>query len=347
MSRHPAWIALLSAALFGAAAPAGKWLLADLPPLQLAGLLYLGAALGVAPFALRTGGLTAFPRGQRARAQLVGAIVFGGLLGPVFLLIGLSQASAASVSLWLTLEGVATAALGALWFHDPLHRWGWLGAAGALASSALLSAGSGTAGFVAGAWVAAACVCWALDNHFTALQAELSPAAIALWKGAVAGSVNLGLGLAFGPWHASGSSLAAALAAGAICYGASSALYVSAAHALGATRAQLSFASAPLFGVLLAVGVLGEPFGPREAVVALGMASGLALVLRDKHAHAHRHARLAHTHWHRHDDGHHSHAHREEPAALLHAHWHAHEPLAHAHSHWPDLHHRHAHRKET
>jgi hypothetical protein len=49
-------LALASAALFGAATPASKALLADLSPFQLAGLLYLGAALGVAPVAWRRGG---------------------------------------------------------------------------------------------------------------------------------------------------------------------------------------------------------------------------------------------------------------------------------------------------
>ena len=38
-------LALIAAALFGASMPASKLLLEDLAPFQLAGLLYLGAAL--------------------------------------------------------------------------------------------------------------------------------------------------------------------------------------------------------------------------------------------------------------------------------------------------------------
>src|SRR5947209_19444260 len=48
VSAAPA-LGLLSALLFGAATPAGKMLLGDFTPFQLAGLLYLGAAAGVAP----------------------------------------------------------------------------------------------------------------------------------------------------------------------------------------------------------------------------------------------------------------------------------------------------------
>ena len=76
---------LLSAALFGASTPAAKALLGSLSPLLLSGILYAGAALAVAPRAVR--GL----RGRRAAdrrnlARLLGAVVFGGLVGPVLLL---------------------------------------------------------------------------------------------------------------------------------------------------------------------------------------------------------------------------------------------------------------------
>jgi drug/metabolite transporter (DMT)-like permease len=280
------------------------------------------------------------------RSRLAGAIALGGALGPVLMLVGLARAGAAEVSLWLNLEAVFTAALGALFFRDPLSRLGWLGATGVIAACALLFVGGDAAGFVAATWIAAACICWALDNHWTALLGDLSPAAITLWKGAVAGSLNLTLGLALAPWQAEFGAVCAALATGAICYGASISLYVASAQALGATRAQLVFASAPFFGVALAVGLLGEPFGARELAAAVVMAGSLALVLRGQHLHLHRHEPAAHVHWHRHDDGHHAHAHQPDAAASFHAHWHEHEPLAHAHAHHPDLHHRHAHMKE-
>ncbi|TMI05193.1 MAG: EamA family transporter, partial [Betaproteobacteria bacterium] len=39
--------ALISAALFGASTPLAKMLLGEVPPLALAGLLYLGSGLGL------------------------------------------------------------------------------------------------------------------------------------------------------------------------------------------------------------------------------------------------------------------------------------------------------------
>jgi drug/metabolite transporter (DMT)-like permease len=340
----PIAIALLSAALFGAATPASKWLLGELTPLQLAGLLYLGAALGVTP-ALAAARSVPLPRTRQGGWLLVGAIGFGGILGPVLLLLGLSLASAASVSLWLNLELAATAVLGVWLFHDRLGAGGWLGAAAAVGAGVLLSLGEGAAGLAAGGLVAAACVCWALDNHWTARLDALPPSATTFWKGVVAGATNLALGLALAPFPASASAVGFALGTGVLSYGASITLYVISAQAIGATRAQVLFASAPFFGVGLAALWLGEPVTLVQGAAAGVLALSVALVMRDRHAHPHEHRALAHVHWHRHDDGHHDHAHEggEPQGALAHSHWHEHEPVRHAHPHWPDLHHRHRH----
>ena len=340
----PALLALLAAALFGAATPASKLLLDELAPLQLAGLLYLGAAFGAAPAALGRGRGAGLPGDAANRLRLGGAIVFGGVLAPVLLLLGLRLAHAASVALWLNLELAATAALGALLFRDPLGRLGWAGVAGVLGSGLLLSFGEGASGLRAGALVAAACLCWGLDNHWTALLDGVPAAASTLWKGAAAGTVNLVLALLVVPWHASASAVGLALALGALSYGASITLYVVAAQGIGATRAQLVFASAPFFGVALSAALLGESLTPAQLGAAALLLVSLGLVFRDRHGHWHLHEALSHTHWHRHDDGHHLHVHPGAPPALRHAHWHDHEPLRHAHPHWPDLHHRHGHR---
>jgi drug/metabolite transporter (DMT)-like permease len=157
----PLVLALLSAALFGAATPASRALLAEVSPFQLAGLLYLGAALGVAPFAWRHGRFR-LPGtdDRRNRMRLLGAVVAGGIAGPVLLLFGLRLAGAASVSLWLTLELVATALLGALFFRESLGRLGWIGVTAAIAAAAVLAGLDPQAGILACLLVGAACLCW-------------------------------------------------------------------------------------------------------------------------------------------------------------------------------------------
>jgi drug/metabolite transporter (DMT)-like permease len=340
----PIAAAVLAAALFGAATPAAKLMLGGLTPFQLAGLLYLGAALGVAPFALRGARLGLPARGDRAnRLRLGGAILAGGVAGPVLLLFGLREAAAGSVSLWLNFELAATAVLGVLLFREHLGGFGWGGVAAAFAGAAILALPEGAAGAMAAALVLAACVCWGLDNHLTALIDGITPGQSTFWKGLAAGATNLAIGAALDPLSAGAALLAAALLVGVAAYGASIVLYIASAQALGATRAQIAFASAPFFGAALSVPLLGETLGAAHFAAGALFAAGIALFAVERHAHRHVHEPLEHEHWHRHDDGHHNHAHAGLPRSTLHTHRHRHEALEHAHPHWPDLHHRHRH----
>jgi drug/metabolite transporter (DMT)-like permease len=336
---------LLAAVLFGASAPASKLLLASFGPFTLAGLLYLGAALAVAPSALHARSAAPLvPRDAASRRLLAGAIGLGGIVGPVLLLVALRASGAGSVSLLLNLEMAATAALGALFFREPLGPAGWCGVAGVVGAGIALSAGAGWPGFAAAGLVAGACIAWGLDNHWTALQAGLTPVQTTLWKGAAAGSVNLSLGLVAEPWPgASPAVWFAALTVGGLAYGASIALYVAGAQQLGATRAQACFASAPFLGAALSFAILGEPFGARVGFAAALLLVSVSVLLTGRHAHEHRHEALVHVHAHRHDDDHHAHAHPGLPPGTEHTHWHRHEPVVHRHAHGPDLHHRHRH----
>lgn len=337
--------ALLSAILFGAATPASKALLEGFTPFQLAGLLYLGAALAVAPAALRQGGLALPGKSDRAnRWRLLGAVVFGGILGPVALLFGLHLAGAASVSLWLNLEMAATAVLGAVLFRDHLGKVGWLGVVAAFVASTLVVWAPGNAGMAAGLLVLAACICWGLDNHLTALIDGITPSQSTMWKGLIAGTVNLAIGWGLDPLASGLQPVALALVIGALSYGASIVLYIRSAQALGATRSQVLFASAPFFGVALSVLLLGEQLSLMHAIATPLFLLGVALLMMDGHAHAHVHEATTHEHYHRHDDGHHDHEHPDLDRSAGHTHIHTHTRLEHSHPHWPDIHHRHSHK---
>src|SRR6266850_4667278 len=108
--------ALAAALLFGASTPVAKILLGQVEPMQLAGLLYFGSGSGLAiwwwlRFRFQRGG------SQEASLQLsdlpwlAGAILAGGIIGPVLLMVGLALTPASSASLLLNLEGVFTALL--------------------------------------------------------------------------------------------------------------------------------------------------------------------------------------------------------------------------------------------
>ena len=341
---QPVLLALAAAALFGAATPVSKLLLGSISPFQLAGLLYWGAAAGVLPLLIaeqRSGRPLLMPwrMPPRTRPLLLGAVVLGGVVGPVLLLLGLQLAQAASVSLWLNLEAVATALFGYFLFRDRLGRNGWLGAGGILAAALLLTVGEGAAGWQAGLLVAGATTAWALDNHFTALIDEISPAQSTLWKGVVAGSVNLLMGLWISPWQGQWAHVALALLVGVFAYGFSIVFYIHSAQQLGATRSQLLFSTAPYFGMALAVWLLGEPLSGLQLGSALLVGISVLVLTVEWHSHDHEHHVMAHEHAHTHDE-HHTHPH-EGAVTAGHSHAHTHEAQRHAHRHWPDLHHRH------
>jgi drug/metabolite transporter (DMT)-like permease len=335
MPKFPLAMAFLAALLFGAATPASKKLLQTLPTFQLAGLLYLGAALGVIPLIVKEKKFSWPWKLDRTTAlRLLGAISLGGVVGPVLLLFGLN------------LELIATVLFGYLVFRDKLSPHAWVATVGTLAAATLLSISEGYAGVQAGLLVTMACLCWGLDNHFTALITGITPAQTTLWKGVVAGSINLVIGLQLDAYTAAVSLTAAALVVGVFSYGISLLLYITSAQRLGATRSQIIFSSAPFFGVILAATFLREPISLAQIIATLVIIISLVFLFFEQHLHSHRHEATVHEHWHRHDDGHHDHLFPGTPHATYHSHRHEHKATTHTHPHWPDPEHRHEHNED-
>lgn len=337
-----ALLALASAALFGATAPALKPIAGAMHPVLLAGLLYLGSFMGL--FAVRS------VRGkvEEARLQrndlpaLGGAIVAGGMLAPVLLVWGLSGLAASSASLLLASEAVLTM-LVALLFREAVTGRVWVAAVLIFGAAALLAWSPGTRLLLSphALAVLAACLLWALDNNLTARIALADPFAIAMWKGLAAGAVNTVLGLALAP-SAPAMSWAAALVVGAIGYGVSLVLYVLAQRHLGAARTAAHFGTAPFFGAVLAVLLLNEPLSLSLGAAFALTAFGTWVAVSEQHGHEHDHEAMKHEHRHVHDK-HHQHAHQGDEGPEPHSHSHSHAPLRHRHAHFPDLHHRHRH----
>lgn len=102
---------LAAAALFGASTPFAKVLVAETSPVLLAALLYLGSGAGLWLLRLLRPGAQRSALAWRDLPWLGGAVLFGGVLGPVLLLVGLRSTPAAVASLLLNLEGVFTVLL--------------------------------------------------------------------------------------------------------------------------------------------------------------------------------------------------------------------------------------------
>jgi len=349
MSIRSAAPALTAALLFGASTPLAKLLVGEVSPLLLAGLLYLGSGLGLgvllAVRKLRAKGEdSAAMRIPKAELPwLLGAIFFGGVLGPALLMSGLTQTSGASASLLLNVEGVLTAVIAWVVFKENADRQIVLGMVAIALGGVLLSWSPGGAAFTPGALlVCGACLCWAIDNNLTRKVSTNDAMLVAGLKGLLAGTSNVALALVGGAALPSLPVLTGSLAVGFLGYGISLTLFVVALRTLGTARSGAYFSVAPLFGVVISLALWPELPGLFFWVAAALMCMGVWLHVKEHHVHEHRHQPLRHDHRHVHDE-HHQHAHAFAVAGEPHSHVHVHEVLTHKHPHYPDIHHRHGH----
>ncbi len=342
--RQPGVAAALGAALlFGAGTPSAKLLLHDVSPWLLAGLLYLGSGLGLTLYRL----LNHSPAVRLPRKEIfwfAAAILAGGIIGPVLLMVGLMGMPASGASLLLNAEGVFTALLAWFAFKENFDRRIAVGM-GAIVTGAVVLSWSGEARFT-GLWpmlaILGACFAWSIDNNLTRKISLTDATWIASVKGLVSGTVNLILALSLGAAMPAFPELVGALVVGLLAYGVSLTLFVVGLRHLGTARTGAYFSVAPFFGALLAL-LMGDPVTIPIIISGSLMAFGTWLHLTERHEHSHAHAVLEHDHEHFHDE-HHQHKHDMIfPAGTKHTHPHWHKPLTHTHSHFPDTHHQHNH----
>lgn len=339
--------AIAAAALFGASTPFAKLLGAEVEPILLGGLLYLGSGIGLGVARLvRDRGWTPPALTPAEWPWLLGAILFGGILGPVALMFGLRHASGSAASLLLNLEAVLTAVIAWIVFRENAGHRVVLGMAAIVAGGVVLSWPSGAAG--AADWlgppaIAGACLCWAIDNNLTRRVSASDALFIAGSKGLVAGAVNCGLALALGSTWPDGPAWVATMAIGLLGYGISLVLFVLALRGLGSARTGAYFSAAPFLGAAVSLVLLGEAAPPAFWFACALMATGVWLHVTERHSHAHTHYPEEHRHLHSHDE-HHQHPHPPDwDGHEPHDHPHRHDLLSHDHPHFPDTHHRHGH----
>ncbi len=339
--------ALLAAALFGASTPLAKRLIGEISPVLMGGLLYLGSGVGLGVARLvRDGGWKASGLARGEWPWLLGAIFFGGIVGPVALLFGLTRMSGSTASLLLNLEAVLTALIAWLVFKENADRRVVLGMAAIVAGGVALSwpsAAANTSDWIGPALIAAACACWAIDNNLTRKVSASDALFIASSKGLMAGGFNTVLAISLGAALPNVFTVSSAMLLGFLGYGLSLVLFVLALRGLGAARTGAYFSVAPFIGAAVAIGLLGETATLSFWLAATLMAVGVWLHLTEHHAHHHAHDAEAHEHSHSHD-AHHQHVHEVAfAAAATHSHWHEHVVVTHKHQHFPDIHHRHEH----
>jgi drug/metabolite transporter (DMT)-like permease len=335
--------ALGAALLFGIGTPLAKFLLEAVSPWLLAGLLYLGSGLGLKLYRLFIKA-PAVHLPPNERFWFGGAILSGGVIGPVLLMLGLSGMPASGASLLLNAESVFTALLAWFAFKENFDHRIALGMAAIVVGAVVLS--WPTEAQFSSLWpslsVLGACFAWGIDNNLTRKVSLTDATWVASTKGLVSGTINLILAFSLGASMPAFPNLAGAMLIGFFAYGVSLALFVVGLRHLGSARTGAYFSVAPFFGALVAV-LMGETITIPLLDSGGLMGNGVWLHLTERHEHQHTHEEMCHEHGHVHDE-HHQHEHNPPvPLGTRHSHVHKHQPLTHTHLHFPDSHHRHSH----
>lgn len=258
--RRGIFLAILAAALYAINSPFSKLLLDYMPATLMAGMLYIGAGVGM-------GAVLIFRKANKIRSDgekitasdlpYVLMMIILDVAAPILLLSGLERTSAANASLLNNFEIVATALIALLIFGERISKRLWLGITFVSLSCLLLSfEGKASLQFSVGSLlVLLASLCWGLENNCTRRLSSKDPLIIVLLKGIFSGGASLAIGLIIGERFTVIWAVFAVLAVGFVAYGMSIFCYVYAQRYLGAARTGAYYAIAPFIGTLLSLAV--------------------------------------------------------------------------------------------
>ena len=314
--------ALLASVLFASSVPFSKLLLHEIEPVMLAALLYLGSGTGlllIKKIARQTAFKGEADLGKSDIPWLMGAILFGGLAAPVVLMFGLKATPAATASLLLNFEGVATSLIAVIMFKEAIDKRIWIAITAITLATVILTWDLRSAlGFSIGALgVIAACIFWGLDNNLTRHISSKDPVTITILKGLVAGSFSLCIAVALKNHLPGMSHIFLAALLGFVAYGLSIVLFISSMRNLGAARTCAYFGTSPFIGAILSFVVFRELPDILFIIAAPIMIFGVIYLLNEEHEHAHTHEEIEHEHGHDHEDEHHLHEHERHQTDFI------------------------------
>ncbi|MEZ4508582.1 MAG: DMT family transporter [Eubacteriales bacterium] len=251
-------LALAAAALYAFSTPLSKLLLQSVPPVLLAGFLYLGAGVGACLVLLAGGVARRSAPVKRAFAKRDAPFVAGmialDVLAPVLLMLGLKRAAASNAALLNNFEIVATALFALLAFRERVSKRLWLAIGLITCASCLLTFDAeGGLAFSSGSilvllaaaswdWRTTAQGCFPIRTRILIIAIKgIGSGACALWA----------IGYFAGERFGDAKNLLLAMLIGCFAYGLSIACYIRAQRTLGAAKTSAHCAAALLIGTAL------------------------------------------------------------------------------------------------
>ena len=320
--------ALAAAVFYALNVPCSKLLLGHIPPTFMAGLLYLGAGIGVGMMYLfhRKKEKPEERLNRKDLPYTVGMVLLD-IIAPILLMIGINIGTSANASLLGNFEIVATTVIALLIFKENVSGKLWAAVVLITLSSMILSfGGSDIFSFSVGSlFVLGATVCWGLENNCTRSISEKSTYQIVTIKGFCSGAGSVIVALILGEKLSGMMYVLPALLLGFVAYGLSIFTYIRAQKTLGAAKTSAYYAAAPFIGAFLSFVLLHEELTAAYIVALIVMTAGTALVVTDTLAKHHSHEHI-HTLTHTHDGSTHTHT-------VTHSHEHTHYVTDDRHDH--------------
>ena len=279
----PIILALFAAIFYALNIPLSKLLLDEVSPTMLAGLLYLGAGLGIGvffPFSAKKNGKSNM-LSKSDTPFVIGMIVLD-IAAPILLMFGISKTSGSSAALLNNFEIVATALIALLIFKEKIKPKLWIAIVLVTAASVILTYSGGDMTFSYGAlFVLGAAVCWGFENNCTRKISDKNVYEIVTVKGLCCGISSIAIALIIGESFPVWNYLLYALLLGFVAYGLSIFFYIKAQNKLGAAKTSAFYAVNPFIGAILSLIIFNDTLA-WNFYVALGiMIIGTAFIIID------------------------------------------------------------------
>jgi len=256
--------AILAAALYAISSPISKILLDEIPPTMMAALLYLGAGIGmsiISLYRLKTGKMSQEMKLTKKEFPYIISMITLDIIAPIFLMVGLTMTTPATVSLLNNFEIVATSLIALFIFKEYIHKRLWIAISLITISSILLSVEDfSSLSFSFGSLlVLFASISWGFENNMTRMLSSKDPMQVVIIKGFGSGIGSLVISLVIKETTDNFLYIIMTLVLGFVAYGLSIYLYVYAQRYLGAAKTSAYYAVAPFIGAGLSLIIFFEP----------------------------------------------------------------------------------------
>ena len=278
-------LAITAAALYALSTPFSKLLMTQIPPSFMAGLLYLGAGLGMIPlcFVKNISSSISTRRITRQDLPYIFGMVSLDIAAPIFLMTALIKVSAANISLINNLEIATTSVIAFLIFKEKISVRLWIGILLISAAGIILSfEGSKSLSFSPYSLFAfLACLCWGFENNCTRKLSDCDTTKIVIIKGLGSGTGAILVALITGERIGFSSFIFLALLLGFSAYGLSVFTYIQAQRFLGAARTSSYYAVSPFIAALLSIAIYKEFPGVAFCIAFIIMAAGTFVITKE------------------------------------------------------------------